>query len=178
MKWNKNKTMFLLMALLGFLMLSVSVWDIVFEEGWHLQILAGYMVLILFTLILLVVKLKKKSADTIISSVKEFEKTLEGKLFHFQCPSCHGIFAIKKSKHNNKKPIKLTCPDCGTIGIIPSTPKSIKARIPDQKSPNVIFKCIHCEEKITMWAEGTELYKDVHVFSCPYCEEEQSMKRI
>jgi len=178
MTWIQSRTTLLLMILLGFLVLGVSLWDIVFEKGWRQQILAGYMILILLILVLRWMGSEEKSTGEIGNSVTEFEKTLKGKLSQFQCPSCRGIFAIKKSKYNNKKPVKMTCPGCGTVGIIPSAPKFIGAEIPEQKSPHVIFKCTNCNERITIWAEGTGLYQDICVFSCPYCGEEQSMNHI
>ncbi len=95
--------------------------------------------------------------------VEEFEKTLEGKLYHFKCPTCQGIFAIKKSSRNNKKPFTLTCPDCGTIGKISSSPPVIVEEIPEQKSENIKFKCKSCGERVSIWAEGTDLVQDIQI---------------
>jgi len=119
---------------------------------------------------------------------------LEGKLYHFKCPNCQGIFAIKKSSRNNKKPFTLTCPDCGTIGKISSSPPVVIEEIPEQKSENIKFKCKNCGEKVSIWAEGTDLVQDIQIYSCPYegtdlvqdiqiyscpyCGEKQSMKNI
>jgi predicted RNA-binding Zn-ribbon protein involved in translation (DUF1610 family) len=118
--------------------------------------------------------LNKKPVTT-KNAVKEFEKTLEGKLHHFKCPSCNGIFAIKKSKHENRKPFKLTCPDCGYVGTIPTVPKIIEDEIPDEKSVKTKFICQKCGEFISVWAEGVDLFKNVKIFTCPYCGNKDSM---
>ena len=39
--------------------------------------------------------------------------------------------AIKKSKSNNKKTVKMTCPDCGVIGVISPNPAFIEEEIPE-----------------------------------------------
>ena len=121
-----------------------------------------------------------KSIETHESTdiISEFEKSLKGGLYHFKCPTCTGIFAIKKSRKNNKKYIKMTCPDCGAIGIIPPVPAQSEETIPEKKSLKANFKCNVCGEGITVWAEGTDLYKGVQVYSCPYCGEKESMKKI
>ena len=119
-----------------------------------------------------------EKSDSHEDIVEEFEKTLEGKLYHFKCPQCEGIFAIKKSKHNNKKPFTLTCPDCGTIGRISGSPPVVVEEIPEQKSENIKFKCKNCGERVSIWAEGTDLVQDVEIYSCPYCGKRQSMKNI
>jgi predicted RNA-binding Zn-ribbon protein involved in translation (DUF1610 family) len=134
--------------------------------------------MILVTIVLLVVKFSKKQEEMVYKSIEEFEKTLKGRLYHFQCQNCQGIFAIKKSKKNNKKSVKLTCPDCGCIGVIPPVPKKIEMKIPKQKSINANFRCNNCGEKVTIWAEGTKLYECTSVFSCPYCGETKPMSRI
>ena len=110
--------------------------------------------------------------------IEEFEKRLEGGLYHFKCPTCKGIFAIKKSKGNNKKPTKMTCPDCGAIGVISSSPCQIEEVIPEKKSVKANFKCNICGEGITIWAEGTDLYKNVNVYSCPFCGEKKPLTRF
>ena len=177
MSWIEGRAPYLLIILFGLIILAFSIWDIVYNKEWRQQILAAYMILIILSLVLLVVR-PSKPPEEITESIKEFEKMLHGKLYHFQCQNCKGIFAVKKSKRNNKKRVRLTCPDCGSIGVIPSKPKSIKSDIPPQKSLHVVFKCAQCEEKITMWAEGAELHQDVNIFSCPYCGKERTMKRI
>ena len=46
----------------------------------------------------------KKPAVVQSTSIEKFEQSLEGRLQHFKCPQCTGVFAVKKSKHNNKIP--------------------------------------------------------------------------
>jgi predicted RNA-binding Zn-ribbon protein involved in translation (DUF1610 family) len=113
-----------------------------------------------------------------IDVVEEFEKTLEGGLYHFKCPTCNGFFAIKKSKGDNKKYVKMTCPDCGAIGVIPPKPASIEDFIPEKKSIKANFTCDICNETLTIWAEGADLYKKLQVYTCPYCGTIESMKKI
>ena len=43
---------------------------------------------------------------------------------------------------------------------------------------NINFKCSNCGEGVIVWAEGTELYHDVNVYSCPYCGIEKTLNRI
>jgi predicted RNA-binding Zn-ribbon protein involved in translation (DUF1610 family) len=50
--------------------------------------------------------------------------------------------------------------------------------IPEKKSIKANFKCNLCGEGITVWAEGTDLFKDMYIHSCPFCGEDQTMKRI
>jgi len=126
MRWNIGKMLFLLIILSGIITLITSLWDIIYKNGWRQQILAGYMILILLDLVLISIRVEIKSTNELNRPIKEFEKTLQGKLYHFQCPNCHGIFAVKKSSKNNKKAMKLTCPDCGMVGVIPISPKSKK----------------------------------------------------
>ena len=123
---------------------------------------------------MLVSRAMKKTTEA-SPTMQEFEKTLEGQLHHFKCPNCNGIFAIKKSKHNNKKTFVLTCPDCGHVGTISSSPKVVVDQIPEKKSVNKNFKCEQCGEWVSIWAEGTDLFSDIHIYSCPYCGEKQSM---
>jgi predicted RNA-binding Zn-ribbon protein involved in translation (DUF1610 family) len=136
------------------------------------------MVLILFLIILIYQRSKRKKAPVIMDVVEQFEKTLEGGLYHFKCPTCEGFFAIKKSKGDNKQYVTMTCPDCGAIGVIPPNPSSIEDEIPEKKSIKANFKCESCGEGITVWAEGTDLYKKLHVYSCPYCGEDETMRKI
>ena len=137
---------------------------------------ALYMIFGLF-LITLVIQKKIKKPKT-LANLEEFEKSLRGGLFHFKCPTCKGIFALKKSKSNDEKPIKMTCPDCGAIGIITPKPKSCEEEIPEKKSIKANFKCATCGEGITVWAEGSDLYNDLCVFSCPFCGKNERLKRF
>jgi predicted RNA-binding Zn-ribbon protein involved in translation (DUF1610 family) len=173
MKISRRTLPFIGIIILAFIVLIFSIWDIVYHEQWLERIVALYGILIILTLLFLVSKEKK--TPVVKKNVDEFEKSLKGKLHHFKCPSCGGIFAIKKSKHNNKKPFSLTCPDCGTTGTVPSKPAQIIEEIPEKKSVNKNFRCEVCGEWITVWAEGTNLISDIHVFSCPYCGTKQHM---
>jgi len=121
-------------------------------------------------------KIRKKEA--FINLIKEFEKSLKGPLFHFKCPKCKGFFAIKKSKSDNKKTIKMTCPDCGIIGVIPPNPSIVEEEVPEKKSINANFRCNICGEGLTIWAEGTEILDDIKVFTCPFCGKINTMNRI
>ena len=177
MKLIHRKLLFLVIILLSIVVLFSSMFDIVYGKEWLQIILAIYAILIIFTIVLLFLAPTKKIAES-KDIVEEFEKTLEGKLYHFKCPNCQGIFAIKKSSRNNKKPFTLTCPDCGTIGKISSSPPVVIEEIPKQKSENIKFKCKNCGEKVSIWAEGTDLVQDIQIYSCPYCGEKQSMKNI
>ena len=176
MSWIKEKGPFIVLTILGFWLVVFTVWDIVFEKGWMIFIFASYAVLIILFVVLMLLRFRKK--EFTLDTVEEFEKTLKGGLFHFKCPACSGIFAVKKSKSNNKKSVRMTCPDCGAIGVIPPYPASIEEEIPEKKSVKANFKCINCGEGITVWAEGTDLYKNVCVYSCPFCGEDDTMKRI
>ena len=177
MTLTRHKLLFVVILFLSIVVLFLSLFDIIYDKQWLQIILALYAVLIIFAIVLLFLKPTKKIAES-KDIVEEFEKTLEGKLYHFKCPQCEGIFAIKKSKHNNKKPFTLTCPDCGTVGRISGSPSVVVEEIPEQKSENVKFKCRNCGERVSIWAEGADLVQNVQIYSCPYCGEEQTMKNI
>ena len=177
MEVAKSKLPYLLIFLFALLLFIISLWSIIYEDQWFQNILALYGVLIILTIVILFLSLKKKPSD-VINAVKEFEKTLEGKLHHFKCPICKGIFALKKSKRENKKSFILTCPDCGNVGKISDTPKSIVEKIPKRKSSKKSFKCTNCGESVSIWAEGTEIFQKMKINSCPYCGEQQSMSII
>ena len=177
MKVLYRKLLFIVIILLSIIVLFSSLFDIVYGGEWLQIILSVYAVLIIFTIMLLFLTSTKKTTGS-KDIVEEFEKTLEGKLYHFKCPNCQGIFAIKKSSRNNKKPFTLTCPDCGTVGKISSSPPVVVEEIPEQKSENIKFKCKNCGERVSIWAEGTDLVKGIQIYSCPYCGEKQSMKNI
>ena len=173
----QSKIPFIAIILLACVVLFFSLWSVVYEDQWFQSILALYGILIILAVVLVFLSSKKKSTD-FKHVVKEFEKTLEGKLHHFKCPNCNGIFAIKKSKRNNKKSFTLTCPDCGNIGTISPTPKLIVEKIPKQKSVKTSFKCKNCGEFVSIWAEGTDLFHEMKIHSCPYCGKKQSMNVI
>jgi len=174
---TQRKLLFIFIIILSIIVLFSSIYDIFYDKEWLQIILAIYAVLLIFTILLLFLKQAPKTTET-QGVVEEFEKTLEGKLHHFKCPNCEGIFAMKKSKANNKNPFSLTCPDCGTVGRITSSPDMIIEEIPDQKSENIKFKCKSCGEWISLWAEGSKLIQNVQIYSCPYCGKQHSMKNI
>lgn len=164
--FTRDNLPFLGIIIFAFMVLIFSIWDIIYNEQWLERIIALYIILFILCVLFSVSKKKKPGEKKIVD---EFEKTLEGKLQHFKCPSCSGIFAIKKSKQNNKKPFTLTCPDCGMTGSISSKPSQIQEEIPEKKSEHKNFTCEHCGEWMTIWAEGVDIIQDVHVYSCPYC---------
>jgi predicted RNA-binding Zn-ribbon protein involved in translation (DUF1610 family) len=167
---------FNLILILGFWVLFFSVYDIATGRNWMLIILILYAVLIILLVTLILYLWNKR--PSIPYTVEEFEKRLTGGLYHFKCPGCDGIFAIKKSRGNNKKAIRMTCPDCGVVGIVPSKPMSVEEEIPEKKSAKANFRCQVCGEGVTVWAEGTELYKKIYVYTCPFCGEEEPLKRL
>ncbi|MCX6666954.1 MAG: hypothetical protein NTV74_01750 [Euryarchaeota archaeon] len=174
MKWSEGLGAFNLMILLGFWLLFFSIFGVIFNKDWVLPILALFGLLFILTIIV-ILKSKKPSVD---ETIEEFEKTLEGGLYHFKCPNCNGIFAIKKSKHNNKKYFKMTCPDCGKVATVSPLATCVEEEIPEKKSVNVNFKCTNCGEGVTIWAEGADLYQDVCVYSCPYCGIEKTLDKV
>lgn len=176
MNWMKSSGPFVILLVIGLCMVVFSIFDIVYDKGWMYISLGVFLAVILLTVILVFIRLREMHVS--ISSIEEFEKTLKGGLYHYKCPTCNGIFAIKKSKKNNKKTVKMTCPDCGAIGVIPSYPAELEEVIPEKKSLKANFKCYLCGEGITVWAEGTELYRHIHVYSCPFCGEKEPLKRI
>jgi predicted RNA-binding Zn-ribbon protein involved in translation (DUF1610 family) len=175
MKLLENLTSFIII-IFGLFILFFSVYDIIFKKGWILITFILYAVLLV--IIIYTIFLKAKKQVVFVDIVEEFEKTLKGGLNHFKCQVCGGIFAVKKSRGDNKKYIKMTCPDCGAIGVIPPIPAQVDEVIPEKKSIKANFKCNLCGEGITVWAEGTDLFKDMYIHSCPFCGEDQTMKRI
>ena len=168
----QSRLPYIAIIILSFVILILSLWDLMNHQEWTQRILAIYGILIILVFVLIFLRTKKPT-DTI--NIREFEKTLQGKLQHFKCPNCNGIFAIKKSKQENKKPFSLTCPDCGNIGKISSAPKMVIEEIPDQKSMKKNFTCSRCGEWVSIWSEGTDLFRNIEVQSCPYCGKRQSM---
>ncbi len=172
-----SKLPFVAIVLLACVVLFFSFWSIIYEDQWLQSILALYGILIILSVVLVSLSSKKKPKE-FNNAAKEFKKTLGGKLYHFKCPSCNGIFAIKKSKRDNKKPFTLTCPDCGNVGTIPPSPKLVEEEIPEQKSVKTRFECKNCGEFVSIWAEGTDLFHEMQIHSCPYCGKKQSMDII
>jgi len=172
---NRRTIPFIAIIFFAFLVFLFSLWDILYHEQWLERIIALYSILILLTILFLISREKKK--PIVQKPVENFEQSLEGKLQHFKCPSCGGIFAIKKSKQNNKQPFTLTCPDCGMTGSIPSKPSQIQEEIPEKKSVHKNFQCQNCGEWIMVWSEGADIIGDqnIHVYSCPYCGATQDL---
>jgi len=174
----KKSWILIIFIILGLCVLIFSFCDIVFGMGLIIVAIPAYAVLILLMLILIFRRKQARIVPVDLDVVEEFEKTLEGGLYHFKCPTCKGFFAVKKSRGDNKKYVKMTCPDCGAVGVIPPKPVSIEDFIPEKKSIKANFKCEICNEGLTIWAEGTDLYKKLHIFSCPYCGEVETMRKI
>lgn len=174
MKITRHTLPYLVIILFACLVLFFSFWDILYTEDWVLRVSVLYGILIVLILMTTVSQSRKKTTQ-VSPTVQEFEKTLEGQLHHFKCQNCNGIFAIKKSKHNNKKTFVLTCPDCGHMGTISSSPEIVVEQIPEKKSMSKTFRCQQCGEWVSIWAEGTELHPDIHIDSCPYCGAKQTM---
>jgi len=175
-EWFKKNSLFILIAILAFWIFVFTVYDIIFGKNWMIYLIASYIilfVLLVFTFFFLYSKKKRP-----LPTVDEFEKTLKGGLFHFKCQVCGGIFAIKKSRGNNKKRVKMNCPDCGAIGIIPENPSCIEEEIPEKKSIKKNFRCRNCGEGITVWAEGKDLYGDITVYSCPFCGIKKPLRKF
>jgi predicted RNA-binding Zn-ribbon protein involved in translation (DUF1610 family) len=164
--------------ILGLLLLIFSFVDVLYNMGLIVVSLPAFILVLFIFIFLIYRRLKTKIVPVEMDVIEEFEKTLEGGLYHFKCPTCSGFFAIKKSKGDNKQYVKMTCPDCGAIGVIPPTPASIEDVIPEKKSIKANFKCDICNEGLTIWAEGTDLYKKLRVYTCPYCGEIESMKKV
>jgi predicted RNA-binding Zn-ribbon protein involved in translation (DUF1610 family) len=176
MKWIKTSGPYILLVILGLWIFVFTIYDIVFDKGWQLILIAAYIVIIVLIILITLIRVMKKPKP--LGTVEEFEKSLKGGLFHFKCLTCEGIFAVKKSKSNDETPVKMTCPDCGAVGIIPPHPKSCEEEIPEKKSLKANFKCATCGEGITVWAEGSELYHDTCVFSCPFCGKDEKLDRF
>ncbi|MBN2066695.1 MAG: hypothetical protein JW771_07825 [Candidatus Thermoplasmatota archaeon] len=174
--WLKSPGPFFILMLLGFFVFLFSVWGLMFEKTWMHYVFAAYAFLFVLCFIFLLSTFIKSKIKPV--TIEEFEKSLKGGLYHFKCPSCQGIFAIKKSRCNDKKLVKMTCPDCGAMGIISPHPVRVEEVIPEKKSLKANFTCRQCGEGLTIWAEGTELYEHVLVCSCPYCGAGDNMVRI
>ena len=170
----KNIT-FVSLLILALILFVFTIFDILLDWGFSVYLVLGN-VLILVLLILSMIIFYSKQFIPI--SVNEFEKSLSGGLFHFKCPVCGGIFAIKKSKGNKGIITKMTCPDCGVIGVIPKNPVSVVEEIPEKKSLKANFRCKNCGEGVTVWAEGSDLYNDTKVLICPFCHHKKTLQKF
>ncbi len=165
---------FIFLLIFSFLVFLLSIFDILMNVNVPSLIFILYM--ILFGAAFIIFLLSSNRFTFKENYIKTFTKTLYGGLYHFQCPSCKGIFAIKESMYNTKGETIITCPDCGHLGKISSSPPKTIGLIPEKKSKNVLFKCLYCGESLKIWAEGTDIYPKLKVFSCPYCGREKRLK--
>jgi len=154
----------ILLIIISFWIMIFSIYDILFNKEWTVIIFICYIIIILMLILFIFIKMKYPDL-----AVYEFEKTLQGGLYHYKCPMCDGYFAIKKSKSNDDKPFKMTCPDCGKTGMINVKKIVIDEEIPEEKSNSLNYECNNCGEQITIWAEGTEIIDEITLYSCPYC---------
>lgn len=173
---TEKNIFFLLISVLGLIIFILSIYDILTKAEWWYFLLPGYIILFLIVFLSLFYYTKKRITSSL--SIEEFEKKLKGGLFHFKCQICSGIFAIKKSRENNQKIVKMKCPDCGSIGKIPKNPISINENIPEKKSNKAVFRCKTCGEGITIWAEGSDLYNEPQVLNCPFCGVKKPLNRV
>ncbi len=175
MSWLKEFRLFFI-VIIGLFLTIFGLLDIIFGTGLILITFIFYILLFIYTIYFIF--LRKKKEEVLVSPFEEFEKSLTGELFHFKCPICNGFFAIKKSKSDNKKNIRMSCPDCGTIGVIPPNPAFVEEEIPEKKSIKANFKCNICGEGVSIWAEGKDLINNTKVFSCPFCGKTNTMTRF
>lgn len=176
-KWVEDSGLYALIALLGFWVMFFSIWDILFYKQWLVSIVTAYVILFLLLFIVLFYR-HQMPVKTKKELVEEFEKKLKGSLHHFKCPNCMGFFAIKKSKSNDEKPVQMTCPGCGAIGILNPDSVCIEAELPERKSIGLNLQCKHCGEGVTVWAEGSEMHPTVSILTCPYCGEDKPLSKI
>jgi len=176
MNWLYTKAPFKILVLLGFWALVFSIFGIVFGKDWQWIIVVTYIALVFLFIVLILMRVNQETKMSM--SIEAFEKTLKGGLYHFKCPTCSGIFAVKKTKRNDKKPVKMTCPDCGEIGYIPIHPLCVEEEIPEKKSIKANFRCRECGEGVTIWAEGTDLYDNTSVLTCPFCGIQKPLNRL
>ena len=175
-KGHKENYILIFLSLLSILFFCFAIVFIFINYEFLIFFIILNIALLIVLVIFLIIVYQKKTKLSL--SVEDFEKTLQGGLFHFKCSLCNGIFAIKKSKGNNNKVVKMNCPDCGAIGLIPKNPICISEEIPEKKSIKANFRCFNCGEGITVWAEGTELFKDLKVYSCPFCGVNKTLRKF
>ena len=117
MNWFKTKFPFFLILSAGFIVLFLLIYNVFYD--WNLTKFFLGLIVVFILLALFLLFLRNLLVLGFEKSVEEFAKTLHGGLYHFKCPGCQGVFAVKKSKGNNNKPMKIKCPHCGLIGTIP-----------------------------------------------------------
>jgi predicted RNA-binding Zn-ribbon protein involved in translation (DUF1610 family) len=173
MKLLQSRIPFILLLLLSCAVFVLALYDIYYDKNWLQTILALYGILIILTIVFLFIEKKKP-----VTNVQDTAKTFGGELHHFKCPTCQGIFAVKKSTQKNTQPFTLTCPNCGTVGTIAPKSKLIVEKIPEEKSPSMHFQCTNCGERVKIWAEGTDNMENVKIFTCPSCKTKGSLKPL
>ncbi len=165
-----------ILLIVGIIIFILSIFDILFDQGWILFLAAGYIIIFSLLVIPLFSFYSEKKIPSL--SIEEFEKSLSGGLFHFKCPVCDGIFAVKKSKGNDNLVTEMTCPDCGIVGIISDNPDCTIEEIPEKKSPKENFRCRNCGEGVTIWAEGSNLFSDTKILVCPFCKNKKPLEKL
>ena len=171
-----RRWIFMMIGVAGGLIFFFSLWDVSFEYGFQWFYILSYIFLLIGGIILLF--FLDRVVDTNSNHIEIFEKSLKGRLNHFKCPFCHGVFAIKESCKMKNREYILTCPDCGHLGRISISHPIIFQEVPHQKSKNVHLECAYCGEHVKIWAEGTTLYPYISVFSCPFCKVKEPLVRI
>ncbi len=177
MKVVRTRWPFVLLILAGIAVLLVSFVDMVLQKGWFQHVIVSYIILIILAVVLIVLT-KVIEAPEIFKELEEFEKLPGGRINHFKCPQCGSFFAIQEAQHEQKHTLKITCPSCGVTGAIPLKPQTNKEKIPSKKSKPLRFKCDKCNEEIMVWAEGGDIVTDVKITVCPYCGEQNTLRKI
>jgi transcription elongation factor Elf1 len=167
---------FLLFFVISVFTFFLSLWDILFDVD--VTSLVFILYLLLFGSAFVVFLIRTLYGTEKEDAISRFTKTLQGGLFHFQCPMCRGIFAIKESMYHGKEKTVITCPDCGHLGTIHPYPAKVIGSIPEGKSRNVLFKCLYCGESLRIWAEGTDLHPHLEIYNCPFCGHMSSLRKM
>ncbi|MBS3748763.1 MAG: NADH-quinone oxidoreductase subunit J [Candidatus Thermoplasmatota archaeon] len=173
LKW---KIGFAFTAIASLFLFVISLYDIIYLQH-HLRFWFYASIGIVFLSLILFIFMYRSSHKK-YDSVALFEKTLQGRLYHFMCRYCGGMFAVKESRKNDIHSLTLTCPYCGSVGRISDQPPLVIDRIPSEKSPKVSFLCTQCGERLNIWAEGSSLSNKISIFSCPYCGSNKPMKPL
>jgi transcription elongation factor Elf1 len=167
---------FIIIFIASVMVFFYSLWDIIFQKNAKIISMTLYFTLLNIILILYYQYMYQRQRNN--ESVHVFKKTLEGGLFHFQCPHCNGFFAIKESMYKTHGQTIITCPDCGKLGLIKPSPPIVYADIPENKSIDAKFRCLYCGEGLKLWAEGTEIYPFLKVLSCPFCGVNKPLEKV
>lgn len=160
------------------ILLALCVIDIVlFGSNYFIGIFVGYGVVAILLSFLVVSLSLIPNKNTL--NLTKFQKALRGGLYHFCCCRCGGMFAVKRSRYNDRRSFFLLCPICGRKGrtIVGNAFFSVNS-IPVEKSSPVRFACRSCGEYVSLWVEGSAPFEDSRLLSCPYCGEFDSMMLI